>query len=69
MILVFEMSHSPYFGPFAGAYPLARPQEHWLEGLHCLQMAPDPQTQNRTHQVSVDGQLRSRFDLVTNQQL
>lgn len=33
----------------SGAYSVARPQEHRLEGLHSLQMAPDPQTQNWTY--------------------
>lgn len=33
----------------SGAYSVARPQEHWLEGLHSLQMASDPQTQNWTY--------------------
>jgi hypothetical protein len=37
-----------------GAYSVARPQEHRLERLHCLQMAPDPQAQVWTHQVSSD---------------
>lgn len=34
---------------FPGPHSVARPQEHWLEGLHCLQMAPDPQTQDWTY--------------------
>lgn len=34
---------------FSGAHSVARPQEHWLEGLHCLQMASDPQTQEWTY--------------------
>lgn len=33
----------------SGADSVARPQEHWLEGLHSLQMASDPQTQNWTN--------------------
>lgn len=34
---------------FSGAHSVARPQEHWLERLHCLQMASDPQTQEWTY--------------------
>lgn len=34
-----------------GAYPVARPEEHWVEGLHGLQVASHPQTQNRLYKV------------------
>ena len=36
---------------FSGAHVMARPQKHWLEGLHCLQVASDPQTEDRLHKV------------------
>lgn len=35
-----------------GPHTVAWPEERWMEGLHCLQMAPDPPTKNRTHSVS-----------------
>lgn len=35
----------------AGADLVARPEEHWLEGLHSLQVASHPQTQNWLYKV------------------
>lgn len=33
----------------SGAHSVARPQEHWVEGLHGLQMASHSQTQDGTY--------------------
>lgn len=38
-----------------GAHPVARPQEHWLERLHRLQVALDPPAEDGLHEVRVLG--------------
>lgn len=35
-----------------GAHSVAWPQKHWMEGLHSLQVASHPQTQDRFYQVN-----------------
>lgn len=37
-----------------GAYSVARPEKHWLEGLHSLQVAPHPQTKDWFYKVRSD---------------
>lgn len=36
---------------FLGTHSVARPKEYRMEGFHRLQMAPDAQTKNWTHEV------------------
>lgn len=50
---VWHLSHFNHCNSsISGAHSVARPQEHWLEGLYRLQMAPDPQTQEWAYSVS-----------------
>lgn len=50
-VAVFMLSTSNYF--YIGAHSVAWPQEHWLEGLHSLQVASYPQTKDWFHKVRI----------------
>lgn len=39
----------------SGSHPVARPQKHRLERLHCLPVAPNPQAQDGLHEVREAG--------------
>lgn len=39
----------------SGSDLVARPQKYWLERLHRLQVAPDPQAEDGLHKVSSAG--------------